>query len=1290
MEKRKMSAPHPQRKALATIAAVAVFLTVVGPRSADAGSMVGSDNIYFGHLHNHSNLSDGTGTPSTAYSTAQAAGLDFFGLSDHSDASNFEYQTMIDAANAANRPDVFTTFYGFEWSSTNYGHVTVVNCSQYCTTGSVPNFDALLTWLSSHSGVAFCNHPGRQDGAGTEFDHFTDPPSSAIVGMELWNKSSGFTTYYYNSGYTSDSRDRSGYFDEALLNGWWIGAAGSEDNHSGTWGSGNYRLAILAGSNTRTSLYAALQARRFYSTLDKNLELSFTVNGSQMGSSTAGGLCQCEVRAADRDGETFSKVEIIRSGYVVSTQNVSSTNPVVTVELTAQQGDYIYCKVTESDGGEAISSPVFVTSNGPDGPPRADLLMPLDNGPADLDSATDQVTVNTTQADFQIQLTDLDGVNDGSVTAATVSITGLTSGTDYSFAYDAGTDVITLAPLAGPVFGNGLYTITLSGIRDLAGETMASKVLTVRIDTTIVTPQTVRFQQGFSGYSSTADTMIVAGTPNTSYGGTDSLNVDLDSSLGGVSQVLLRFGSIIGTGTGQIPPGASISSAILRLNSLDTGNGGSLHAMLQPWSDTSTWNSLTNGVTADGTEAVSASDDSIGANGVGDADLRVTGTVQSWANGARTNNGWVVLPNGADGWHIASAEHATADYRPELIVTFVPTGEVAPVANAGTDQTVADDDGDGAEVVTLNGSQSYHPDPDRYITEYKWTWNVDGTPYTMTGSTVAASFPVGSRVVTLTVTDNMTATSIDTVTIAVNANQPPTARGGADQTVVDTDNDGFGTLTLDGSKSTDADGTIVLYEWTVNSQPVDDPENDGIVALTLPLGNYTAQLTVVDNGGLDATDTVALKVEIPSLFREDFESGGFAAGGWSTSGQTGVDVSAAHTGAYGALLKKASTLETSVASGSATAALFTYWARTENLKNGRLYVEWSANGSTWQLLNTVTSSGWMSFSHTLSLTQSSFRIRFRTDGSNASELAMVDDILVTTTAANGLPVAVGDSEATNEDMSVTVTVLANDSDPDGDTLAVTAVTAPAHGGAVLNPDSTVTYQPADNYNGDDSFDYTVSDGNGGTDTATVSITIAPVNDDPVAHDDTATTPQDTAVTILVLSNDSDVDGDGLTVTAVGVPANGAVENRGNSVTYTPNAGYTGEDSFSYTISDGQGGTATALVAITITGSGTTPTVSVQSITTNLTEAKKYTATAFVVLDPALEGATVVGDWYFKGVLRASGTTATFSNGGYLFTSPETPAKPGDQFVFHVTNVLLSGYQFAPDPDKDTATITVGP
>jgi hypothetical protein len=1277
-------------RSLLTIAVVAAFLTLPGLSPAEAASMVSGYNIYYGHLHNHSNLSDGTGSPSTAYSTARAAGLDFFGLSDHSDSlSTTSYQSMIDAADTANRDGTFVAFYGFEWSSGAYGHVTVVNCSEYCTTGSAPNFDALLTWLNSHGGVAFCNHPGRQDGSGTEFDHFTDPPGP-IVGMELWNKSSGFSTYYYNNGYTSDGRDRSGYFDDALLNGWTLGAAGSLDNHTGEWGSGRYRLAVLAGSRTRTSIYTALQERRFYSTLDENLELSFTVNGSEMGSSTAGGATYCEIRAADRDAETFSKIEVIQNGYVVYTETVIATNPVVTCDLTTQSGDYVYCKVTESDGDEAISSPVFVTSSGPDGPPRADLLVPLDNGPADLDSAPDQVTVNTTQANFRIQLTDHDGVNDGSVTAATLAIAGLTSGTDYSFSYDGGTDIITLTPLAGPVFGNGVYTITLSGIRDLADEVMSATALTVQIDTSIVAPQTLRFQQGLNGYSGTADTMICAGTPDTSYGSDTSLNADTASALGGVSQVLLRFDSIIGAATDQIPPGASISAATLRLNSLDTGNGGGLHAMLRSWSGTSTWNSLVNGVSADNVEALSSADGNIGANNVGDVDFNVTSTVQSWVNGTMANNGWVVLPNGSDGWHIASAEYSPADYRPELIVTFVAGGDLSPVADAGPDQTVADDDGDTVEIVTLSAAGSYHPDPDAYITGYTWTWNVNGTPYMAAGSVVNASFPVGSRVVTLTVTDNLGATDTDTATITVNANQPPTARAGADQTVVDTDNDGFATITLDGSKSTDPDGSIALYEWTVDSQPVSDPEGDGVVTITLPLGDYTAQLEVTDNGGLWATDTAALKVEAPSLFSDGFESGGFIAGGWSAGGLAGVDPTAAHTGAYGALLKKTSSIERSIASGGATAASFTYWARIDYLKNGRLYVEWSANGGAWQPLNTLTSgTSWASFSHSLSPLSPSFSIRFRTDGASANEVVMVDDIRITATAGNGLPVAGADWAVVDEDASVTVEVLANDSDPDGDALTVTGVSQPAHGSALINPDSTVTYRPVANYCGSDSFTYTVSDDKGGTDSAVVSVTIDPVNDDPVARDDTATTPQDAPVTILVLNNDSDVDGDTLTVSTAGGAAHGTVTNDGGSVLYAPSPGYAGPDSFTYTVSDGHGGTATAAVTVTVTGA-TPPPVSVQSITLNVMEGKKYRATAFVMLNPPLDGATVVGDWYFKGTLRARDIIGTPTNGGYAFPSPETPAKPGDEFKFVVTDVRQDGYQFAPDPDKDVATIVVTP
>ena len=93
---------------------------------------------------------------------------------------------------------------------------------------------------------------------------------------------------------------------------------------------------------------------------------------------------------------------------------------------------------------------------------------------------------------------------------------------------------------------------------------------------------------------------------------------------------------------------------------------------------------------------------------------------------------------------------------------------------------------------------------------------------------------------------------------------------------------------------------------------------------------------------------------------------------------------------------------------------------------------------------------------------------------------------MTVTRVNDGPVAVDDAATTAEDTAVSIAVLANDTDLDGDTLSVTSVTAPAHGTAAVNPDGTITYTPAANYNGADSFSYTVGDGNGGSATATVT------------------------------------------------------------------------------------------------------------------------------------------------------------------------------------------------------------
>ena len=204
-----------------------------------------------------------------------------------------------------------------------------------------------------------------------------------------------------------------------------------------------------------------------------------------------------------------------------------------------------------------------------------------------------------------------------------------------------------------------------------------------------------------------------------------------------------------------------------------------------------------------------------------------------------------------------------------------------------------------------------------------------------------------------------------------------------------------------------------------------------------------------------------------------------------------------------------------------------------------------------------------------------------TDGQGDTDTATVT---VSVTAVNDAPAAVADSASTDEDIAVTINVLGNDDDPDGDTLAVDSVTQPTNGSVVINADETVSYTPASNFNGSDSFGYTVSDGQGGTEAATVTVSVTPIEDAPIAVDDSAITSPNVAVIIDVLSNDEDPDGDSLTVNSVTQPANGSVGmNPDETLSYTPMSNFNGSDSFSYTVADGQGSTDTATVTVTVSG-----------------------------------------------------------------------------------------------------------
>jgi large repetitive protein len=148
------------------------------------------------------------------------------------------------------------------------------------------------------------------------------------------------------------------------------------------------------------------------------------------------------------------------------------------------------------------------------------------------------------------------------------------------------------------------------------------------------------------------------------------------------------------------------------------------------------------------------------------------------------------------------------------------------------------------------------------------------------------------------------------------------------------------------------------------------------------------------------------------------------------------------------------------------------------------------------------------------------------DGRQGKKNQSTAGVEVRVLAANTAPVAVDDLVTTTRDNPVTFDVRANDSDPDGDPLSITSFTMPAHGTLSIHADQRFTYTPAAGFVGEDGFSYTISDGRGGTAQATVTLVVEWPNTAPVAVDDRATTTQGTPVTIDVLANDSDADGDG--------------------------------------------------------------------------------------------------------------------------------------------------------------------
>ncbi|EPT9250013.1 Ig-like domain-containing protein [Photobacterium damselae] len=198
------------------------------------------------------------------------------------------------------------------------------------------------------------------------------------------------------------------------------------------------------------------------------------------------------------------------------------------------------------------------------------------------------------------------------------------------------------------------------------------------------------------------------------------------------------------------------------------------------------------------------------------------------------------------------------------------------------------------------------------------------------------------------------------------------------------------------------------------------------------------------------------------------------------------------------------------------------------------------------------------------------------DGNGGSDTITVT---VNVTPVNDAPVGENVSAETQEETAVTGQLTATDAD--GDNLTFKPGTNPENGSVTVNPDGSWEYVPNTDFNGEDSFTVVVDDGNGGTDTITVTVNVTPVNDAPVGEDVSAETQEETAVTGQLTA--TDVDGDNLTFKPGTNPENGSVTvNSDGSWEYVPNPDFNGEDSFTVVVDDGNGGTDTITVTVNVT------------------------------------------------------------------------------------------------------------
>ncbi|HEX7169048.1 MAG TPA: Ig-like domain-containing protein [Acidimicrobiales bacterium] len=594
-----------------------------------------------------------------------------------------------------------------------------------------------------------------------------------------------------------------------------------------------------------------------------------------------------------------------------------------------------------------------------------------------------------------------------------------------------------------------------------------------------------------------------------------------------------------------------------------------------------------------------------------DGDPLTVGTVDTTGTvGTVTDNGGDVTydPNGQFD-HLAAGEQETdtftytandgfGDSAPATVTVTITGANDAPVAV--DDQASADENGPAVTVDVLANDSDADTTDTLIVTSVDDTDTAGAVTITNGGADVSydpngqfeslAAGETGSDTFTYTVSDGNGGSDTATVTVTVTgSNDAPVAVDDAatvsedagatavDVLANDSDPDATDTLTVTAVGATGTVGTVTNNGSDVSYDPNGQFENLAVGETVTDTFTYT-----IDDGN-GGSDTSTVIVTITGANDAPVANDDAAAAN-ENGPAVAIDVRANDTDA-----DATDALTVTAVTTTGTAGVVT-------ITNGGADVSYDPNGAFEHLDDGEADTD--TFTYTVS------------DGNGGTDTATVS---ITVNGSNDAPVAVDDAAGTNEDAGATVVnVLANDTDVDIETLTVSAINTTGTSGAVTNNGTSVSYNPNGQFNGlgvgetaTDTFTYTATDGTA-SDTATVTITITGVNDAPVAVDDTASVSDSPANNVInVLANDTDADGDTLSVSAIdtaGTQGTATITNGGANVTYNPGSAYstlpvgqTATDTFSYTVSDGNA-TDTATVTVTITGANTAPVAANDSFT----------------------------------------------------------------------------------------------